>query len=144
MSAPLTLGALEIVLMGSTLGEPFGRWRMQWSKSLTPVQVLTPPRMLDELSGRVSQVAPAAINEHVRIWEKSVPPNAFNEYVRDFWERSVLFVDILRQRGNQREDMLAHRVTSVLIYDSELVMRRDAAPSSGQLLTAKNRSGGWH
>ena len=35
MSAPFTLGALEIVLMGSTLGEPFGRWRMQWSKSLT-------------------------------------------------------------------------------------------------------------
>ena len=55
-------------------------------------------------------------------------PTAFNEYVRDFWERSVLFVDILRQRGNQREDMLAHRVTSVLIYDSELVMRGDELP----------------
>ena len=88
-----------------------------------PVQVLTPPRMLDELSGRVSQVAPAAINEHVRIWEKSVPPNAFSEYVRDFWQRSVLFLDILRERGNQHQEMLAHGVSSVLMYDSEL---RDA------------------
>jgi hypothetical protein len=96
------LGALETVLTGSTLGEPFGRWRMQWSKSLTP-----PPRMFDELSGRVSQVAPAAINEHVRIWEKSVPPTAFSEYVRDFWQRSVLFLDILRERGNQHQEMFS-------------------------------------
>ena len=48
--------------------------------------------------------------------------------MRDFWERSVLFLDILRQRGNQREEMLAHGVTSVLIYDSELVMRGDELP----------------
>ena len=84
--------------------------------------------MLDELSGRVSQVAPAAINEHVRIWEKSVPPNAFSEYVRDFWQRSVLFLDILRERGNQHQEMLAHGVSSVLMYDSELVMRGDKLP----------------
>ena len=55
-------------------------------------------------------------------------PTAFNDYVRDFWERTVLFVDILRQRGNQREEMLAHQATSVLIYDSELVMRGDELP----------------
>ncbi|MFZ1120094.1 MAG: DUF3141 domain-containing protein, partial [Candidatus Binataceae bacterium] len=47
----------------------------------------------------------------------------YAENVRDFWQRSVLFLDILRQRGNQREEMLAHGATSVLIYDSELVMR---------------------
>ena len=55
-------------------------------------------------------------------------PTAFNEYARDFWQRSVLFLDILRQRGNQREEMLAHAVASVLIYDSELVMRGDELP----------------
>ena len=55
-------------------------------------------------------------------------PTAFNEYARDFWERSVLFLDILRERGNQREGMLAHQATSVLIYDSELVMRGDELP----------------
>ncbi len=76
------------------------------------VQAPTPPRMLDELSGQIGKMA----------------PTAFNEYVRDFWERSVLFADILRQRGNQREEMLAHGVTSVLIYESELVMRGDELP----------------
>ena len=37
----------------------------------------------------------------MRFWKNSVPPNAFSEYVRDFWQRSVLFLDILRERGNQ-------------------------------------------
>src|SRR6476660_8931115 len=53
-------------------------------------------------------------------------PNALNDYTRDFWQRSVLFLDILRRRGNQSEEMMAHGVASVLIYDSELVMRGDA------------------
>jgi len=55
-------------------------------------------------------------------------PDALNDYVKDFWQRSILFLDILRRRGNQREDMMAHRVASVLIYDTELVMRGDALP----------------
>ena len=114
--------------MGSALGEPFGKKEDAVVQVVDTVQVLTPPRVLDELSGRVSQVAPTAINEHVRIWEKSVPPNAFSEYVRDFWQRSVLFLDILRERGNQHQEMLAHGVSSVLMYDSELVMRGDELP----------------
>lgn len=93
-----------------------------------PVQDPTPPRVIEELSGRISELAPTALNEsaHLReFWQRSVPSTAFNEYARDFWQRSFLFLDILRQRGNQRENMLAHGVASVLIYDSELVMRGD-------------------
>jgi hypothetical protein len=78
---------------------------------LTP-PVLTPPRMFEELSGQIGKLAPAA----------------FDEYVRDFWQRAVLFLDILRQRGNHREEMLAHGVTSVLIYDSEPVIRGEKLP----------------
>jgi hypothetical protein len=55
-------------------------------------------------------------------------PTALNEYARDVWQRSVLFLDILRQRGNKREEMIAHKVSSVLIYDTELVMRGDELP----------------
>ena len=51
-----------------------------------------------------------------------------NEYARDFWQRSILFLDILRQRGNQREEMMAGGVASVLIYDTELVTRGDTLP----------------
>src|SRR3974390_3178127 len=95
------------------------------------LQVLRPSRVLEELSSQIGERAPTALHDidaHVRAWEKSIPPSAFNEYARDFWERSVLFLDILRQRGNQREGMLAHQATSVLIYDSELVMRGDELP----------------
>jgi Protein of unknown function (DUF3141) len=66
--------------------------------------------------------------EQVPVWEKSLPSTAFSDYVRDVWERSILFLDILRERGNQHEDMLARGVTSVLTYDSELVMRGDELP----------------
>jgi len=67
------------------------------------------PEMLDKLSGLIGNLA----------------PTAFNEYARDFWQRSVLFLDILRQRGNQHEEMLRHGVSSVLMYESEVVMRGD-------------------
>jgi len=55
-------------------------------------------------------------------------PTALNEYARDVWQRSVLFLDILRRRGNKREEMITHKVASVLIYDTELVMRGDELP----------------
>jgi len=98
------------------------------AQAVDPLQVLTPPRVVEEVSGRISEAAPTALNEYARVWQASVPPSAFNDYARDFWQRSVLFLDILRQRGNQHEEMLAHGVTSVLIYDSELVMRGDELP----------------
>src|SRR4029453_18323282 len=79
---------------------------------MIPTQVPAPPRILEELSGQIGKLAPIA----------------FHEYVRDFLQRSILFLDILRQRGNQREEMLAHGISSVLIYDSELVMRGDELP----------------
>jgi hypothetical protein len=94
----------------------------------SPLQALRPPRALEELSGRIDEVAPTALHQYARLWDKSVPENAFNEYVRDVWQRSILFLDILRQRGNQHEEMVAHGVTSVLIYDSEPLMRGDELP----------------
>src|SRR3974390_3195533 len=95
------------------------------------LQALRPSRVLEELSSQIGQRAPTAlheINAHVRAWEKSIPPSALSEYARDFWQRSVLFLDILRQRGNQHEEMAARGVSSVLIYNSELVMRGDELP----------------
>ena len=85
----------------------------------------TPPRMIEELSGRIGKLAPTPLLDELSSQIGRLAPTAFNEYVRDFWQRSVLFLDILRQRGNQREEMLAHGVASVLMYDSELVVRGD-------------------
>ena len=95
------------------------------------LQALRPPRVLEEFSSEIGQRAPTAlhdINAHVRAWENFVPPSAISDYARDFWQRSVLYLDILRQRGNQHEEMAAHGVSSVLIYASELVMRGDELP----------------
>ena len=63
-------------------------------------------------------------------------PAALHEYALDFWQRSLLFLDILRERGNAREEMLARGVSSVLNYDTELVMRGDtlARPVNYSLL----------
>jgi len=93
----------------------------------------TPPRMIEELSRRIGTQAPTAYLEELsgqigKLAPTAFNETAFNEYARDFWERSILFLDILRQRGNQREAMLAHQATSVLIYETELVMRGDELP----------------
>jgi pimeloyl-ACP methyl ester carboxylesterase len=76
------------------------------------VKISLPTTQLEELSGQLVKLT----------------PNALNDYVKDFWQRSVLFLDIIRRRGNQREVMMGHGVASVLIYDTELVMRGDALP----------------
>ena len=83
---------------------------MAATNTTVPRPTATAP--LDDLSGQIGKLA----------------PTAWNDYARDFWQRSILFLDILRQRGNQREEMTAHGVASVLIYDTELVMRGDALP----------------
>lgn len=91
-----------------------------------PPPILTPPRMLEDLSGRIGKLAPPPeMLDRLSSQIGSMAPAAFNEYARDFWQRSVLFLDILRKRGNQHDEMLAHGVTSVLMYDSEVVMRGD-------------------
>src|SRR5215471_5957712 len=98
--------------------------------STIPLQAPTPSRVLDDLSGRIGKMAPTALNklEDLSGHLGKMAPTAFGEYARDFWQRSVLFLDILRQRGNQHEEMVAHGVSSVLIYDSELIMRGDELP----------------
>lgn len=80
---------------------------------MIPLPDPRPPQILEKLSGEINMLAPTALHE----------------YARDSWQRSVLFLDILRQRGNQREEMLAHGISSVLIYDSELVMCGDQLPN---------------
>jgi hypothetical protein len=95
-----------------------------------PFQALTPPRMLEELSGRIDKLAPPPrMLEELSGQVGKLAPAAVNEYVRDLWQRSVLFLDILRQRGNQHDEMATHGVTSVLMYESELVCAATSCPN---------------
>ena len=46
----------------------------------------------------------------------------FFEYVVDAAQRSILFWDVMRQRGNQYREHMAETVPHVLDYQAELVM----------------------
>src|SRR3974390_3118616 len=48
--------------------------------------------------------------------------NAWFEYLNDAYQRSVLFLDILRQRGDQQAAMSARPMASVLRYKQEQLL----------------------
>jgi hypothetical protein len=48
-------------------------------------------------------------------------PAALQEYWLDAWQRSVLFLDILRERGNIYHDHNAQEVPEVLSFETELI-----------------------
>lgn len=50
------------------------------------------------------------------------------EYAQDYWQRSIIFLDTLRQSGNQQADMTARPINAVLIYDFEFVLRGSTLP----------------
>src|SRR5437660_11638351 len=48
---------------------------------------------------------------------------AATDYAVDFWQRSMLFLDILRRSGNQQAEMTSRPINAVLIYDYEVIMK---------------------
>jgi len=50
------------------------------------------------------------------------------EYATDFWQRSLIFADILRKSGNQQADMVSRPVNAVLIFDYEVIMKGTDLP----------------
>ena len=56
------------------------------------------------------------------------PLGAAMEYVTDFWRRSVIFLDILRQSGNQQAEMTSRPICAVPIYDFEVILEGRTLP----------------
>ena len=50
------------------------------------------------------------------------------DYANDFWQRSVIFLDILRQNGNQQAEMTSKLVNQVLIYDYQVILKGTDLP----------------
>jgi pimeloyl-ACP methyl ester carboxylesterase len=50
------------------------------------------------------------------------------DYAVDFWQRSFMFLDILRQSGNQQAEMTSRPINAVLIYDYEVIMKGSSLP----------------
>jgi hypothetical protein len=42
------------------------------AQAVDPLQVLTPPRVVEEVSGKIGQLAPSTFNEYARVWQASV------------------------------------------------------------------------
>src|SRR4030095_7441705 len=45
-----------------------------------------------------------------------------HEYLRDAWERSILFMDVLRQRGNIYREQQDKIAPNVLEFDAEVIL----------------------
>jgi pimeloyl-ACP methyl ester carboxylesterase len=50
------------------------------------------------------------------------------DYAADFWQRSLIFLDTLRQAGNQQAEMTSRPVNAVLIFDYEVILRGTDLP----------------
>lgn len=53
---------------------------------------------------------------------------AATEYATDFWQRSLIFLDVLRQSGNQQAEMTSRPISPVPIYDYEMVLMGTELP----------------
>ena len=56
------------------------------------------------------------------------PGRALMEYALDTWQRSVLYADVMRQRGNQYQAHLAEDVPNVLDFPSEVIVSGQDLP----------------
>ena len=88
-----------------------------------PIAAARLPALPEVQAEFLERTSKPALNEF-----SNLAPTAFIEYWRDFAQRSVLFLDILRRRGNQFEEMRTRDIQSVLIYDFEFVLRGDTLP----------------
>ena len=55
-------------------------------------------------------------------------PGLLGEYLRDAWQRSIMFLDVLRQRGNIYRDQKSKAVPHVLEFETELIVDGRSLP----------------
>ena len=61
----------------------------------------------------MSPISPAAPGAVTKDWL---------EYVTDAYQRGVLYLDVLRRRGNEEEEITARPMATVLHFDHEVLM----------------------
>ena len=49
-------------------------------------------------------------------------PNALAEYITDAWQRTILFTDVMRKRGNQYQRHMSKIAPNVLSMKAEVIM----------------------
>jgi len=71
-------------------------------------------------------VAPAGASEAPA--GTAAPVGPLGEYLVDAWQRSVLFLDVLRRRGNEQEEITSRPQATVLSFGHEVLMSGRALP----------------
>lgn len=69
--------------------------------------------------------------------ELLLKPETITDYVTDTVQRSVLFTDVLRQRGNQYQDMISRPIATVLSFDHEIILSGHTLPKPINFSLAK-------
>ena len=83
--------------------------------------------MLRESTPTSTKPSPDSNNALLPPWA-TMGFGAAAEYATDFWQRSLIFLDILRQSGNQQAEMTSRPINAVPIYDYEIILRGDSLP----------------
>ena len=83
--------------------------------------------MLRESTDTTTQPSPVFSNPLLPRWA-TMGFGAAAEYAADFWQRSFIFLDILRRSGNQQAEMTSRPINAVSIYDYEIILRGDSLP----------------
>lgn len=58
----------------------------------------------------------------------AAPGVALQDYLLDAWQRNILFLDILRRRGNEQQEMASRPMATVLTFDHEILMSGRSLP----------------
>ncbi|WP_308012641.1 DUF3141 domain-containing protein, partial [Paraburkholderia unamae] len=102
-------------------GTPFWPFASFWPLAAASDETSSPPAPLAEATSALSSAVTSAVNQAI----ESAPPTAaqpFYDYLYDAWQRSVLFLDVLRERGNQTYVHEQAGMPPVLAFDYEVVV----------------------
>ena len=79
------------------------------------------------MTDRIQQKQPDKSTVALSDWPLSGAANYAAEYWIDAWQRSILFLDVLRQRGNNCAEHNSRKAPNVLSFDVEEHFRIEAA-----------------
>jgi hypothetical protein len=80
------------------------------------------------MTDRIQQKEPDKSTVALSDWPLLGAANYVAEYWIDAWQRSILFLDVLRQRGNNSAEHNARSAPNVLSFDVELVLDGRSLP----------------
>ncbi len=111
------IGDISVGLRDAVSGAEFGQRYLRSLGDLASMHARTTHQVLEQLGQRQTAAAQAVTAALGR-----AQPRDFTDYLVDAWERWVLFMDILRRRGNQFVHHEEQGCPPVLAYEYDVVV----------------------